>query len=118
MVNRPGNKLRPADFAEEIQKLVKDTNVEIEIVTVDEMRKLEMGALLAVGESSAYPPYLVILRYRGEPLKKEITALVGKGVTCDTGGYCLKPASGMAGIAGRYGWCSSGCRGSLCTGKA
>ena len=100
MVNRPGNKLRPADFAEEIQKLVKDTNVEIEIVTVDEMRKLEMGALLAVGESSAYPPYLVILRYRGEPLKKEITALVGKGVTCDTGGYCLKPASGMAGIRG------------------
>ena len=70
------------------------------VITVDEMRKLEMGALLAVGESFAYPPYLVILRYRGEPLKKEITALVGKGVTCDTGGYCLKPASGMAGIRG------------------
>lgn len=100
MVNRPGNKLRPADFAAEIEKLLKDTNVEMEMVTQEAMEKLEMGALLAVGASSEFPPCMVILRYRGEPLRKEVTALVGKGVTCDTGGYCLKPSGTMLGIRG------------------
>src|SRR5699024_9459772 len=57
-------------------------------------------ALLGVGDSSEFPPCLTVLRYRGKPESGEVTALVGKGVTCDTGGYCLKPGSSMLGIKG------------------
>ena len=53
-----------------------------------------------MGGSSEYPPCLLILRYKGDPGSKEIYGLIGKGITCDTGGYCLKERSSMAGIKG------------------
>lgn len=104
MTNRPGNLLRPADFAEEVKKLfsglMETVNLEIEILDVEKMKELGMNALLEVGLSSAYAPCLCIIRYKGKPCDERITALVGKGVTCDSGGYCLKPASAMPGIKG------------------
>lgn len=100
MTNRPGNLLRPADFAQETKKLLEGLPVEVEVFDRDKMRELGMNALLGIGESSAYKPYLCILRYRGNPDDAGITALVGKGVTCDSGGYCLKSRESMAGIKG------------------
>ncbi len=100
MVNLPGNRLRPAEFAKEIKIFLNDTGVQVELFDFAKIKEMGMGGLVAVGESSEYPPCFLILRYLADPNNKEITALVGKGVTCDTGGYCLKPAASMLGIKG------------------
>lgn len=100
MVNMPGNKLRPEDFAGEVLNLVKDTEIEAQVFHLEDLKKMKMDALLGVGESSEFPPCLVVLRYMGDPECEEVKGLVGKGVTCDTGGYCLKPAASMGGIRG------------------
>ena len=101
MVNRPANYLRPEDFAAEIRALMEGLPVETEILPLARLQEEGMGAFLAVGESSAYPPCMLVLRYLpgkspSEEMPEEITALVGKGVMCDTGGYCLKGAQSMA----------------------
>lgn len=100
MVNLPGNHLRPADFAEAVVDFVKDTDIRAEILDEPLLKEKGMHALLGVGDSSAYPPCLLVLRYQGNPGSSHVTGLVGKGVTCDTGGYCLKPAGSMLGIKG------------------
>ncbi|WFR55996.1 M17 family peptidase N-terminal domain-containing protein [Anaerocolumna sp. AGMB13025] len=100
MVNLPGNKLRPEDFAGEIIKFLRNTKVMVETLDFGQLKEMGMGGLVSVGESSEFPPVFVILRYINNPDCKDITALVGKGVTCDTGGYCLKPAGSMLGIKG------------------
>lgn len=109
MVNRPANYLRPEDFAAEITALMDGLPVETEILPTERLREEGMGAFLAVGESSAYPPCMLVLRYLPKKKQSEekefhadeaVTALVGKGVMCDTGGYCLKESQSMAGIKG------------------
>lgn len=100
MVNLPGNHLRPEDFAKSIMEFVKDTDIETELLDVRVLKEKGMQGLLGVGESSEYPPCLLVLRYKGEPEGTRNTGLIGKGVTCDTGGYCLKPANSMLGIKG------------------
>lgn len=100
MGNLPGNHLRPADFANHIIELVKDLNVEAVIFKRDELIKMGMTALLSVGDSSAELPCFLVLRYRGDPENERVLGLIGKGVTVDTGGYCLKPADAMSGIKG------------------
>ena len=57
-------------------------------------KQLKMELFLAIGQSSDSPCSVVVLRYMGNPDDKEVTALVGKGVTMDTGGYCSKAAKG------------------------
>lgn len=99
MVNRPANYLRPLDFAAEAVSLLEGLPVEVQVLDLDQIREEKMGAFLAVGESSLYPPCMLVMRYM--PKKDgEITALVGKGVMCDTGGYCLKDSKYMEGIKG------------------
>lgn len=100
MTNRPGNLLRPGDFADEVKKLFENVPAEVEILDAQKMKELGLNAVLGIGMSSAYKPCLCIIRYKGNPGDDRITGLVGKGVTCDTGGYCLKPASSMKGIKG------------------
>ena len=100
MTNRPGNLLRPGDFAGETRRLLEGLPVELEILDAARMEELGMGGVLGIGMSSAYRPCLCILRYRGGHESDGITGLVGKGVTCDSGGYCLKSASSMLGIKG------------------
>ncbi|MBA4700902.1 MAG: leucyl aminopeptidase family protein [Ruminococcus sp.] len=100
MVNLPGNKLRPEDFACKVIQFIEGTGVETTVLGAEELRKLGLNALLGVGESSAYLPCMVILRYCGNPEDSKISGLIGKGVTCDTGGYCLKPGDSMLGIKG------------------
>ncbi len=100
MVNLPGNKLRPEDFSCKVIQFIEGTGVETTVLGAEELRKLGLNALMGVGESSAYPPCMVILRYCGNPEDSKISGLIGKGVTCDTGGYCLKPGDSMLGIKG------------------
>lgn len=54
-----------------------------------------MGALLAVANGSDQPPKMIIIRYDGNPESDDVTGLVGKGITFDSGGYSLKPPASM-----------------------
>lgn len=100
MVNLPGNHLRPIEFAAKIREFVKTTNISVEVLDFKQIKELGMNGLAGVGGSSGFEPCFVILRYEGDTSSKERIGLVGKGVTLDTGGYCLKPAGSMLGIKG------------------
>ena len=64
-------------------------------LTKKEIEKEKMGLLLAVNSGSHLDPAFIILEYRGNPGSKEKTAIIGKGITFDTGGLNLKPTGGM-----------------------
>ncbi|MCP4293350.1 MAG: leucyl aminopeptidase [bacterium] len=96
LVNEPPNIQTPVHLAESAKKMAKEENLKCKILTVPQMKKLNMGGLLGVGQGSANPPRLISLEYRGGKSKKSPTiALVGKGVTFDTGGISLKPGASM-----------------------
>lgn len=100
MVNAPGNMLRPMDFAREIMARLEDTAVECKLIVSSQLNAMGMRALAGIGGSSENPPCMLVLRYRGGGEGEMVTGLLGKGVTCDTGGYCLKKADSMMGIKG------------------
>lgn len=100
MVNTPGNHLRPMDFNRAILAYLKDVPVVVDTLGYEKLKELGMEGLAGIGGSSEFPPCLMILRYQGNPKDSDVYGLIGKGVTCDTGGYCLKGAKGMAGIKG------------------
>ena len=99
LVNCPANKLTPAHMAAEMAREAEALGIECQVLDENEARALGMEAFLTVGSSALHPPRLIVLRYRGGGDADPI-CLVGKGVTCDTGGYCLKAASSMKGIKG------------------
>ncbi len=96
LVNEPPNTLHPPHFAKTLQSELKPLGVEVKILDEKEMKKLGMGAILAVGMGSDQPPRMVIMRWKGNKNDKSApVAFVGKGVTFDTGGISIKPAGGM-----------------------
>jgi leucyl aminopeptidase len=97
LVNTAPDDLYPQSFADEAAAVAGRTGMEIEIWDEERLLRERCQAILAVGRGSSRPPRLVILRYRG-PGKQESApevALVGKGVTFDSGGLSLKPSDGM-----------------------
>lgn len=102
LVNEPANILGPLEFAERASAL-KALGVEVEVLTEKEMRKLGMGALLAVGQGSVRPPRLVVLQWNGGKKGDAPLAFIGKGVVFDTGGISIKPAGGMEEMKGDMG---------------
>jgi leucyl aminopeptidase len=93
--NEPPNVLTPTEFAERARRMAAEVGLECEIFGPDRMRELGMGALLGVAQGSAEEPRFIILRYRGGPKAEPGMALVGKGITFDTGGISIKPAADM-----------------------
>jgi leucyl aminopeptidase len=93
-INTPPNDLYPASFAEKAAALAKAAGVEAEILDEKALRKAGYGGVLGVGMGSARPPRLVRLSYQGPKARKKV-ALVGKGITFDTGGISIKPAATM-----------------------
>ena len=93
LVFEPANKLYPVAFADRCAALA-DLGLEIEILDEPAMEKLGMGALLGVGQGSRRESRMVVMNWRGGGDEAPI-ALVGKGVTFDTGGISLKPPKGM-----------------------
>ena len=94
--NLPPNICNPAYLADTAQKIAaSNDSVSLEVLETEQMRELGMGSLLAVGQGSANPPRLIVLRYNGagEGVKPQV--LVGKGITFDTGGISIKPGPGM-----------------------
>ena len=102
-VNMPGNLLNPVSFAEAISAAGKEAGCEVKTVDIEEAKKLGMNLYLGVGLSSSYPCQLMVLRYMGAPDDSQVTALVGKGVTLDTGGYSLKSNQGLINTKGDMG---------------
>jgi leucyl aminopeptidase len=102
LVNEPANALGPVEFAERAQELT-ELGVDVTVLTEKEMKKLGMGALLGVAQGSPRPPRIVVLRWNGGAAKAKPIAFVGKGVTFDTGGNSMKPASGMEDMKGDMG---------------
>jgi leucyl aminopeptidase len=92
--NLPSNICTPSYLADEAKKLAHEFKFGVEVLERKDMEKLGMGALLSVARASHEPPKLIVLSYSGAKGKNPL-ALVGKGITFDTGGISLKPAAEM-----------------------
>lgn len=103
LVSEPPNVLHPESYATRIQELA-ELGLEIEVLDVPAMAKLGMGSLLGVGQGSVRGSRLVVMKWMGAKDKKAAPlALIGKGVTFDTGGISLKPGPGMQDMKGDMG---------------
>ena len=94
-VTTPSNDLTPTRLAEAVTELYEGTGIELEVLDKTELTKLGMGALLGVAQGSDEPPVMICARWDGGRPDGPRLALVGKGITFDTGGISIKPAGGM-----------------------
>lgn len=99
LVNAPGNDLTPTVLAAKAKQMAAETGLECEILERGDMERLGMGSLLGVAKGSAEEPKMIVLRYKGSDAEQPY-ALVGKGVTFDTGGISIKPGPGMGAMKG------------------
>jgi leucyl aminopeptidase len=100
LVNTPPSHLFPAEFAKRAKALGESVGLEVEVLDDKALQKAGYGGVIGVGQGSSRPPRLVRLTHRGSKLSKKPkqakkVALVGKGVTFDTGGISIKPAASM-----------------------
>lgn len=95
MVNEPANFMTPSDMAAMADEVAKKYGLEVTVLDKKEMQKMGMGALLGVAQGSCQPPKFIILRYKGRGTDEVDLALVGKGITFDSGGISIKPAGKM-----------------------
>ncbi len=95
--NEPGSVLIPDELAKRIKNTLLPAGVKVTVFNEKEIKKRKMGGLLAVGMGSVNPPRFIIMEYKGSSKNKKTktVALVGKGVTFDSGGISIKPASNM-----------------------
>lgn len=94
--NLPGNICTPAFLAGQAKELGKgQRKLKVEVLDEKDLEKLGAGALLAVAKGSEQPPRLVVLQYSGGNKSDQPYALVGKGITFDSGGISIKPAAAM-----------------------
>jgi len=101
-VNTPPSHLFPAEFAKRAKALGESVGLEVEVLDDKALQKAGYGGVIGVGQGSSRPPRLVRLIHRGSRLAKtkkgkqaKRVALVGKGITFDTGGISIKPAASM-----------------------
>lgn len=100
--NEPGNNLTPEIFAKRIVTEVKPFGIKATVFGENEIQKRKMGGLIAIGQGSINKPRFIVLEYKpsiktkkNKKAKTKSIALVGKGITFDTGGISLKPAKSM-----------------------
>lgn len=102
LVNMPPNNLTPEAFAERARALSEAEGLQYSVLDEADMERLGMGAILGVAAGSDLPPRLFSMRY-GDPNSPIKLALVGKGITFDSGGLAIKPAAGMETMKGDMG---------------
>lgn len=100
LINEPSNVLTPTAMAAQAKIAAKKLRLTCKILEHADCEKLGMGSFLSVTKGSEEPPKFIVLEYRGGNEKDKWIALVGKGVTFDTGGISLKPGAGMWGMIG------------------
>ncbi|GIF04504.1 leucyl aminopeptidase [Actinoplanes siamensis] len=95
-VNMAPNELRPPHFADLVAAAAGEAGLAVEVLDLDQLKAGGYGGIVAVGQGSEAPPRLVKLTYTPEGVAEpKRVALVGKGITFDTGGVSIKPAAGM-----------------------
>ena len=94
LANEPANLMTPAIMAARAQEVAEAEGLDCTIIERAEAERLKMGSYLSVAAGSVQPPKFIVLRYRGAGRTRPL-ALVGKGITFDTGGISLKPGAGM-----------------------
>jgi leucyl aminopeptidase len=97
LVNKPYNKMTVADLVKHAKSLETYNHITVEIFNKEEIKKMNMGAFLGVNKGSKEEPALILVSYQNSDESRK-TALVGKGVMYDTGGYSLKSTTGMPGM--------------------
>ena len=95
LVNEPSNILTPTRFAERAVALAKEFGMQVDVLGPERMSEIGLNALLSVGKGSHEPPQLCVVRYQGGDTQSPTIALVGKGMTFDSGGISLKDPDGM-----------------------
>ena len=93
--NLPGNVCTPTYLAEQAVALGKSAGLKVQVLEKKDCEKLGMGSFLAVAQGSVQPPKLIVMEYNGGKRDAPPVALVGKGITFDTGGISIKPAPEM-----------------------
>lgn len=96
LVNQPAKVIYPASFADRAEKLAQQHGLKCEVLDQPALETEKMGSLLAVSSGSDQPPRLVFLEYNGAKIGgAPVLALIGKGVTFDSGGLSIKPNDSM-----------------------
>ncbi len=95
LVNEPANNLNPEVLAQIARKVAEESGLDYRVYEAAELKKMGAGAILGVGSGSKIPPRLIVLTYNSGKKKAKKTALVGKGITFDSGGLSLKPSKSM-----------------------
>ena len=97
LVTEVPNVLSPEELARRVVELSKGTDLRVEVLDENALERDGFGGILGIGAGSSRPPRLVIVRYSPKGAQRHI-ALVGKGITFDTGGLSIKPAHSMVGM--------------------
>ncbi|HEX5070386.1 MAG TPA: leucyl aminopeptidase [Vicinamibacterales bacterium] len=96
LANEPANVLTPEEFANRVARAAAGVGLRVDVLEEDRIAELGMRLFLSVSQGSALPPRLIVLRHEPEGAPASpVLALVGKGITFDTGGVSIKPAEGM-----------------------
>jgi leucyl aminopeptidase len=103
LVNEPPNELHPEALADRAVEVCTERGIEVTVMDKAALQKKGMKLILAVAQGSAHEPRLVHMVYRPAGTPKKKLAFVGKGLTFDSGGLCIKPAPGMEEMKGDMG---------------
>ncbi|MGQ3676507.1 leucyl aminopeptidase [Xanthobacter sp. TB0139] len=103
LVNEPPNVLDPPEFARRAQERLSAVGVEVDVLDEPALAKLNMRALLGVGQGSIKESRVVVMRWNGGKKDEAPLAFIGKGVTFDSGGISIKPGAGMEDMKGDMG---------------
>ena len=95
LISAPSNEMTPAIMAKKAEDIARRKNVSCKVFDKSKMKKLGMNSLLGVASGSNEEPKFIILEYTGGKRREAPVVLVGKGLTFDTGGICIKPAEKM-----------------------
>ncbi len=95
--NEPPNSLYPESLAREARRMARSVGLRCHVMAVPELTRRGMGAMLAVGKGSIRPPRMIVLEHGATKRRKQqgTLALIGKGITFDSGGLSLKPTGSM-----------------------
>jgi leucyl aminopeptidase len=96
IANLPADTATPERLAEEARALGKELGLKVTVFDEDQLAEIHCGGLLAVGGGSVHPPRLIVVEYSGGSKRGRTVAVVGKGITFDSGGISIKPALNMS----------------------
>jgi leucyl aminopeptidase len=95
LTNEPADTIYPETLAERAKEVADVGGLDFEVLDESQLAERGFGGLIAVGKGSAKPPRFIVMRYEPEGQARQTLAIVGKGITFDTGGLSIKPAGSM-----------------------